>query len=109
MRRNKLAITGASRSYLKGCESMERLHIVPSVGEKTLQKVTRQDVERLGEALLERGLSPKTVRTVLTYLHGVFEHAIDLEWTRENPVRRAAKPRRRRVAIPTRTYVPHPR
>jgi integrase len=96
-RRQKLAITGASRSYLKGCESMERLHINPSLGDKTLQKVTRQDVERLGEALIERGLSAKTVRTVLTYLHGVFEHAIDLEWTRENPVRRAAKPRRRRV------------
>jgi integrase len=96
-RRQKLVITGASRSYLKGCESMERLHIIPSLGDKTLQKVTRQDVERLGEALLQRGLSPKTVRTVLAYLHGVFEHAIDLEWTRENPVRRAAKPRRRRA------------
>jgi integrase len=96
-RRHKLVVTGASRSYIKGCESMERLHIGPSLGDKTLQKVTRQDVERLGEGLLGRGLSPKTVRTVLTYLHGVFEHAIDLEWTRENPVRRAAKPRRRRA------------
>jgi integrase len=96
-RRQKLAITGASRSYLAGCESMERLHIVPSLGDNSLQKVTRQDVECLGETLLKRGLSPKTVRTVLTYLHGVFEHAIDLEWTRENPVRRASKPRRLRV------------
>jgi hypothetical protein len=28
-RRQRLAITGASRSYLKGCESMERLYISP--------------------------------------------------------------------------------
>jgi integrase len=67
------------------------------MGDKVLQKVTRRDVERLGESLVAKGLSPKTVRNTLTFLHAVFEHAIDLEWTRENPVRRAARPRRRRA------------
>src|SRR4051794_14656184 len=67
------------------------------MGDKVLQKVTRRDVERLRESLIAKGLAPKTVRNTLTFLHGVFEHAIDLEWTRENPVRRAARPHRRRA------------
>src|SRR5204862_6252939 len=71
--------------------------IGPAIGDKVLQRVTRRDVERLGESLIANGLAPKTVRNTLTFLHGVFEHAIDLEWTRDNPVRRAARPRRRRA------------
>lgn len=46
--------------------------------------------------MLGSGLSPKTVRNVMSFLHSVFEHAIDLGWCRENPVRRAARPKRRR-------------
>jgi hypothetical protein len=37
------------------------------------------------------------VRNVITFLHSVFEHAIDNEWCVENPVRRAARPRRQRA------------
>jgi integrase len=95
--RRKLAYVGVSRSYAANCERKQRLHIGPAMGDKVLQKVTRRDVERLGEAMIAKGLSPKTVRNTLTFLHGVFEHAIDLEWTRENPVRRATRPRRRRA------------
>lgn len=95
--RQKLALVGSSRSHLRNTETMQRLHIGPALGDQTLQKVTRQEVEQLGERLLARGLSPKTVRDVIVFLHAVFEHAIDLEWTRENPVRRAAPPKRRRA------------
>ena len=97
--RRKLEYVGVSRSYAANCERKQRLHIGPAIGDKVLQKVTRRDVERLGEALIAKGLSPKTVRNTLTFLHGVFEHAIDLEWTRDNPVRRAARPRRRRQRV----------
>jgi integrase len=46
------------------------------------------------------GLSPKTVSNTLKILHGVFEHAIDLEWTNDNPVRRAARPKHVRDSDP---------
>jgi hypothetical protein len=46
--------------------------------------------------MLEAGLAPKTVRNVLTFLHSVLEHALDRGLGRENPVRRAALPGRRR-------------
>src|SRR4051794_320772 len=95
--RQKLALVGSSRSHLRNTERMQRLHIGPALGDRTLQKVTRRDVEQLGERLLARGLSPKSVRDVIVFLNAVFEHAIDLEWTRENPVRRAARPKRRRA------------
>jgi integrase len=95
--RRKLEYVGVSRSYAANCERKQRLHIGPALGVKELHRVTRRDVEKLGEDLIAKGLAPKTVRNTLTFLHGVFEHAIDLEWTRENPVRRATRPRRRRA------------
>src|SRR4051794_30706895 len=95
--RQKLVLIGSSRSHLRNTETMQRLHIGPALGDRQLQKVTRRDVEALGESLLARGLSPKTVRDVIVFLNAIFEHAIDLDWARENPVRRAARPKRRRA------------
>ena len=65
-----------------------------------LRKVHRRDVEAMSARLLARGLSPKTVSNTLKILHGVFEHAIDLEWTNDNPVRRAARPKHVRDSDP---------
>src|SRR4051812_23460657 len=54
--RQKLALIGSSRSHLRNTETMQRLHIGPALGDRSLQKVTRRDVEQLGERLLARGL-----------------------------------------------------
>jgi integrase len=96
--RRRLAIEGARRSYLQGCESMQRVHIEPRLGRRRVERVSRTDVEGLAKLMLGSGLSPKTVRNVMSFLHSVFEHSIDLGWCRENPVRRAARPKRRRTA-----------
>lgn len=95
--RRELAMRGSRRSYLEGCESMQRVHIVPALHNAPLGAIERGDVEALAEAMLKDGKSPKTVRNVLTFLHGVFEHAIDHGWCAENPVRRAVRPRRQRA------------
>ena len=63
------------------------IHIAPAMGSVRLGKVVRRDVERLAERMIAGGLSPKTVRNVLRVLSAIYEYAIDLEWTRENPVR----------------------
>jgi integrase len=55
------------------------------------------DVETVAAAMLDGGLSPKTVRNVLTFVHSVFEHAIDRGWAPQNPARRASRPKRRRA------------
>ena len=94
--RRKLALEGARKSYLVGCRSMQEVHIDPRLGEQSLESVDPGDVDALAEAMLGSGLKPKSVRNVLVFLNGVFEHAIDRGWVRENPVRGAASVTRRR-------------
>lgn len=65
-----------------------------------LRTVHRRDVEAMSERLFARGLSPKTVAYTPKILHGVFACAIDLEWTSDNPVRRAARLRHIRDVKP---------
>ena len=94
--RQKLRVAGARTSYLQGCESMQRVHISPRFGDVPVSAVTTADVEGLAAAMLKSGRAPKTVRNVLTFLHSVFEHALDRSLAAENPVRRATRPGRRR-------------
>jgi integrase len=94
--RQKLAVSGARRSYREGCESMQRVHISPRLGSLAVSDVTTAHVEALARAMLDAKLSPKSVRNVLSFLHSIFEHAIDRRLTGENPVRRATRPGRRR-------------
>jgi integrase len=95
--RQKLTLRGARPSYLEGCESMQRIHVSPRFGEKAITDVTTAHVEALATAMLKDGRAPKTVRNVLTFLHSVFEEALDRGLIRENPVRRATRPGRRRA------------
>jgi integrase len=95
--RRQLALKGSRKSYLENCESMQRVHVTPAIGTKALAKVTTADVEGVAERMLTTGLSPKTVRNVLTFLHSVMEHGLDRGWVTENPVRRAIRPKRRRA------------
>jgi integrase len=95
--RRRLAVEGARKSYLQNCESMQRIHISPRLGDKPVDRVTIADVETVAGAMLDAGLAPKTVRNVITFMHSVLEHAIDRGWTTQNPVRRASRPKRRRA------------
>lgn len=93
-------VHGVSTSYLQTLSGAHRHHFGPVLGRMPLRKVHRRDVEAMSARLLERGLAPKTVANTLKVLHGVFEHAIDLEWTGDNPVRRAARPKHVRDTNP---------
>ena len=94
--RELLELRGRRLSYRENCEYMQRVHIAPFMGDRRITEVERSDVEVLTRALLKRGLAPKSVRNIMGFLNAVFEHGIDRGWTRENPVRRAEKPGRRR-------------
>jgi integrase len=93
--RRKLAVEGARKSYLENCESMTRVHIAVHL-HKPIAKAQTADIEALADAMLNCSRQPKTVRNVITFLHSVFEHAIAKGWVTDNPVRRAARPKRRR-------------
>jgi integrase len=94
--RQELRIGGARRSYLEGCESMQRVHISPRLGALAVTNVTTAHVEAVASAMLADGRSSKTIRNVVSFVHSILEHAIERGWARENPARRAARPGRRR-------------
>ena len=77
---------------------MQRVHIAPRLGDKPLERVTTADAEAVAATMLSAGLAPKTVRNVLAFLHAVVEHAVGRGWVADNPVRHAARPKRRRAA-----------
>jgi len=95
--RSRLAVEGARRSYLEGCESMQRVHIAPFMGDRPTSSVGPRDIETLSGQMLSRKLSPKTVRNVLNFAHSIFEHAVERGWCADNPVRRAVRPKRKRA------------
>ena len=94
--RQRLNIRGARKSYRESVENIQRVHIRPRLGERPITEVTVAELEAMANSLLRKGLAPKTVRNIMGFLHAIFEHAIDRGYVRENPVRRAEKPGRRR-------------
>ncbi len=57
-------------------ETVLRVHLVPAFGEKPMDRISTEDVQRLKAALTER--SPKTVNNILTVLSVVLRTAV--EW-----------------------------
>ena len=70
------ALEGTRKSYLESLESMQRVHVDPSIGSMPLEKVSTERIETLASGLLSSGRSPKIVPNLLTFLYSVFEHAI---------------------------------
>jgi hypothetical protein len=71
--RRELRIGGARRSYLEGCESMQRVHISPRLGALAVTNVTTAHVEAVASAMLADDLSPKTIRNVVSFLHSIHD------------------------------------
>jgi hypothetical protein len=69
--RQKLRLRGARRSYLEGCESMQRVHISPRLGAKPVSEIRTAHIEALASSMLDARLAPKTV----TFVGG--EHSSD--------------------------------
>lgn len=95
--RRQLRLQGARTSYLQNCESMQRVHLSPVLGGRPIHRLTAKDVELIADRMLADGRATKTVRNVLTFTHSVFEHALNLGYVSDNPVRRVARPGRRRA------------
>ena len=94
--RRQLQLRGSRPSYLENCESMDRIHISPVVGTMPVADIEPADIEAVAQPMLSKGLSPKTVRNVLTYVYSVFEYGIERGLVSANPVRHVTRPGRRR-------------
>lgn len=87
-----MEVKGRKRNTIDAAHNALDVHIEPFFGNKPLEKIDRNMVERFIAAELDTGSSPKSVRNFLSALHSAFEVAIDRGWAQSNPVKRAVKP-----------------
>src|SRR3954447_18594747 len=69
-----------------------RRHLEPFFADRTLDKIDARMVEGYMRAKRRDGLSSKTTRNHLNFLHGLFHFAMKREWTTRNPVAMVDRP-----------------
>jgi integrase len=81
-------------STVRDARSVIRNHLLPRFGERPLEDITEQDVERWASRLgADRPLSNATKRKVIVIFHGVMERACRVYRLPMNPVGTVEKPR----------------
>ena len=80
-------------STIQDYEIMLRRHLVPFFTGRSVDRIDTQLVSDYLVAKQRAGLSSKTVGNQLTFLHGVFRHAMKKGWTYANPVAAVDRPR----------------
>lgn len=70
-----------------------RLHLVPTLGKLTLQKLTPQHLDRLYRQKLESGLKPKSVAAIHGMLHTALDKAVRLGLVSRNVCKMVSPPR----------------
>jgi len=91
----------AKPSTRKGYESGLKLHVFPQLGDVKLVDVAPLHIEELLKTRIEAGLSPKSVRNLVTLLQSIFSLAVDNDLIGRSPVRDRHKPTIRREEKPT--------
>ena len=72
----------------KNDEEMHRLRISAFIGGKTLDKITRSEVQRFHTSLVDEGLSPATADHHLKLIRQAMNLAVDWELLKANPIAR---------------------
>jgi integrase len=81
-------LPSTKRSY----EQLLRLHVTPRFGQKSLSKITRDDVKEFVSAISEKGdHSRNTVRLILTSLRAVLSAAVEDKLIDSNPASKVGK------------------
>jgi len=88
-----LEAMGRKPSTLRAYRSKLVAQIKPRVGDISLSRVKREDVEAFRDGCLRDGLSAKYTANALGFLHSIFEFAIRHDWTTSNPCRYVDAPR----------------
>lgn len=86
------------RTTLQDYRGYLRKHLAPFFGGRPLDKIDRARVEAYLKAKKQDGLSSKTVRNHLNFLHGIFALSIKRQWATANPVALVDRPKAPRSA-----------
>jgi len=73
------AIKPGRRSTHRTYEAMLRLYVLPVIGPKRLDGITRGDVDDVQRYAHDKGVSPTTISLMLTVLGAMLRHAMDKE------------------------------
>jgi integrase len=87
----RLELRGRKKSHRMTVASDLRIHLSPFFGERTLDRITPEDVERY-IATKRKTLAIKTIRNHVNTLHSVFELGLRHGWCTRNPVKLAERP-----------------
>lgn len=92
-------------STLRGYRRSLEGELLPELGGRRLDDLTRGQINAYVQTLQARGLSASTVRNIVVPLRAIYRHAMDLEQVTRNPTTGLRVPagagRRTRVAAPT--------
>jgi hypothetical protein len=91
---------------LQDYEIIARRHLAPFFSGKSLDAIDTQLVGDYLAAKRREGLASNTIKNQLTFLHGVFRHAMKKGWARSNPVAAVDRPREDAVDPDIRFFEP---
>lgn len=90
---------GRKPSTIEDYRSHLRIHFEPAFGNRDIRSIDRRELESFRDRLLRtpteatgKPLAVKSVRNVMSILHGVFQNAVREEWLPANPMKFVEKP-----------------
>jgi len=89
-----LEVLGRKKSTMEGYRSALSVQLAPFFGDKALDRVTREDVERFIASRARKGSAPKSIQNYIGVLHGIFDFAMRRGWASANPVKLVERPRK---------------
>ena len=81
---------------LQSYREVLRLYVRPELGRQPMASITPLGIQTLYGALLERGLSPRTVRYAHSVLRNALEQAVKWQMLHQNPAQHVDLPRQKR-------------
>ena len=88
-----VAAKGRKRSTVLTYSSVLRIQLVPFFGKRTLDRISRREIQAFVEHMGRSGRSVKTTLNALGVLHSIFEYARREGWVLANPCTLVEKPR----------------
>ncbi len=68
-------------------------HIIPHLGKVKVQELTTRKIQEMVSSMIEKDLSPRTIKYVMSNLHQILEYAISNDYIIKNPERYVVLPR----------------